>query len=129
MDGNSHDVGRHETQPSPQQRNDVARHENQPGPQQRPTSLALLYPARALPAIFQNVFWPAFSSPWPFGYDTIFTTAFAAAAAGRDNDDCRQSVDANAIIERLRAEVGPNAEQMERLQRPTFRGSRPRACS
>src|SRR5262249_19443066 len=28
---------------------------------------ALLYPSRAMPTIFQNVFWPAFSSPWPFG--------------------------------------------------------------
>lgn len=97
--------------------NDVARHENQPGPQQRPVSFALLYPARALAPIFQNVFWPAFSSPWPFGYDMIFTTAFAAAPADRNNDDCRQSVDANAIVERLRAEIGPNAEQMERLLR------------
>jgi hypothetical protein len=97
--------------------NDVARHETQPAPQQHPVSLALLYPARALPPIFQNVFWPAFSSPWPFGYDTIFTTAFAAAPADRTRDDCRQSVDANAVVERLRAELGPTAQQMERLQR------------
>lgn len=96
--------------------NDVVRHEPQPTPQQRAVGLALLYPARALPPIFQNVFWPAFSSPWPFGYDTIFTTAFAAASADR-NDDCRQSVDANAIVARLRAEIALTAEQMERLQR------------
>jgi hypothetical protein len=97
--------------------NDVARHEAQPGSQQRPVSLALLYPGRALAPIFQNVFWPAFSSPWPFDYDTIFTTAFAEAPANRNRDDCRQSVDAGAIVERLRAEIGPTAEQMERLQR------------
>ena len=96
--------------------NNVA-HDSQSAPQQRPTSLALLYPARALPPIFQNVFWPAFFSPWPFSYDTIFTTAFAAAPADRNQDDCRQSVDANAIVERLRAEIGPSAEQMEHLQR------------
>jgi LTXXQ motif family protein len=106
MHGSTNDVGRHENQ-----------HENPPGLQQRPVSLALLYPARALPPIFQNVFWPAFSSPWPFGYDTIFTTAFATAPADRNDNDCRQLVDANAIVERLRAEIGPNAEQMERLQR------------
>lgn len=97
--------------------NDVARHEAQPALQQHPVSLALLYPARALPPIFQNVFWPAFSSPWPFGYDTIFTTAFAAAPADRTRDNCQQSVDANAMVERLRAEIGPTAQQMERLQR------------
>jgi len=96
---------------------DVARHEPQPTPQRRVVSLALLYPARALPPIFQNVFWPAFSSPWPFGYNTIFTTAFAATPADQNHDDCRQSVDANAIVERLRAEIGPSTEQMERLQR------------
>ena len=106
MRGNTNDVGRHENQ-----------HENPPGAQQRPVSLALLYPARALPAIFENVFWPAFSSPWPFGYDTIFTTAFATAFADRNDNDCRQLVDANAIVERLRAEIGPDAAQMERLQR------------
>jgi hypothetical protein len=97
--------------------NDVARHEPQPAPQLRAVSLALLYPARALPPIFQNVFWPAFSSPWPFGYDTIFTTAFAAAPTDRNHDDCRQSVDANAIVERVRAEIGLTAAQIERLQR------------
>jgi len=97
--------------------NDVARHENPPALQQHPVSLALLYPARALPPIFQNVFWPAFSSPWPFGYDTIFTTAFAEAPADRNRADCQQSVDANAIVGRLRAEIRPTPEQMERLQR------------
>jgi hypothetical protein len=76
-----------------------------------------LYPARALSPIFQNVFSPAFSSPWPFGYDTIFTTAFAASLGNRNRDDCQQSIDANAIVERLRGEIGPSAEQMERLQR------------
>jgi LTXXQ motif family protein len=105
MHGNPNDVTHHEPGQAPQ----VA--------QQRPVSLALLYPARALPPIFQNVFWPAFSSPWPFGYDTIFATAFATAAADRARDDCQQSIDANAIVERLRAEIGPTAEQMERLQR------------
>jgi hypothetical protein len=105
MHGNPNDVTRHEPGQAPQ------------AAQQRPVSLALLYPARALPPIFQNVFWPAFSSPWPFGYDTIFATAFATAAADRARDDCQQSIDANAIVERLRAEIGPTAEQMERLQR------------
>jgi hypothetical protein len=79
--------------------------------------MALLYPSGALPAIFQNVFWPAFSSPWPFGYQTIFATAFAPAAADNGAAQCRQPFDANATIERLRAEIDPNAEQMEKLQR------------
>lgn len=98
--------------------NDVARHQSPSAAQAAPrSSLALLYPARALSPIFQNVFWPAFSSPWPFSYDAIFTTAFAAPTADRGREECPQSLDANAMVERLRAEIGPNAEQMERLQR------------
>src|SRR5215471_8463723 len=112
MHGNTNDVARRESRSASQQRR-----ESQSAPQQRASSFALLYPNQALAPIFQNVFWPAFSSPWPFGYDTIFTTAFAEAPANRNGDDCRQSVDASAIVERLRGEVGPSAEQMERLQR------------
>jgi len=103
MHGNAHDAARHESQ--------------QGAPQHGTVSLALLYPARALPPIFQNVFWPAFSSPWPFSYDAIFTTAFATQSADRGGDECRQPLDGNALVERLRAEIGPNAEQMELLQR------------
>ncbi len=103
MHGNSNDVARRESQSA----GEVAPREN----------LALLYPARALSPIFQNVFWPASSSPWPFSYDAIFTTAFAPPAAERGREDCAKPLDANAIVERLRAEIGPNAEQMEQLQR------------
>ena len=95
--------------------NDVAGRESQGGQQRRAVSLALFYPAYALPPTFQNVFWPAFSSPWPFGYDAIFGTAFAAT--DRSRADCPQSLDANAMVERIRAEIGPNAEQMQHLQR------------
>ena len=102
--------------------NEATRHDNQQSAQRQPTAqrqvtLASLYPSRALPAIFQNVFWPAFSSPWPFGYETIFSTAFASAPADQNADQCRQTIDANAMVERIRAEIGPSAQQMERLQR------------
>jgi len=98
--------------------NDVVRHDSQTAAEPAPrANLALVYPDRALSPIFQNVFWPAFSSPWPFSYDAIFTTAFATPTAERSRGDCAQPLDANAIVERLRAEIGPNAEQMERLQR------------
>jgi hypothetical protein len=110
MHGDSKETPRHESQES--QHQTPSQHAS---PQQ--VSWALLYPARTLPAIFQNILWPAFSSPWPFGYETMFSTAFAAAAGDRNTDQCRQSFDANAMIERLRAEIGPNQAQMERLQR------------
>jgi hypothetical protein len=118
MHGNTNHVGRHESPSGDVGRHespsgDVGRHES-PSGAQRSVTFALLYPERALPAIFQNVFWPAYSSPWPFGYDTIFTTAFAATPADRSGNNCRQTVDANAMMERLQAEIGPTAEQMER---------------
>jgi hypothetical protein len=50
-----------------------------PSAQNAGQNVALLYPNAALPAIFQNIFWPAYSSSWPFGYQAIFTTAFAKA--------------------------------------------------
>jgi hypothetical protein len=96
---------------------DVGRRESEPVQQHHPVSPALFYPSRALPPIFQNVFWPAFSSPWPFAYDAIFTTAFAASPTDSSRDDCPQSLDARAMVEHIRAQLGPNAEQMERLQR------------
>lgn len=80
-------------------------------------TLALLYPGRALSPVFQNVFWPAFSSPWPFGYETIFTTAFGSASAERTGEQCSATFDANAMVERLRAEIDPSPEQMQGLQR------------
>jgi len=79
---------------------------------------ALLYPSLALPAIFQNVFWPVYASPWPFGYQAIFTTAFAKAPPAQDPRLCQQPpFDADAIVGRLRAKIAPTAAQMQLLQR------------
>lgn len=96
--------------------NDVARRE-QPQESAHHVTYALLYPSRALPVVFQNIFWPSFSSSWPFGYEKIFSTAFAPAPTDRNSDLCRQPLDANSIVERIRTEVGPNPDQTERLMR------------
>src|SRR5580692_8228719 len=40
----------------------------------------LLYPALALPAVYDEIFSPPSSSPWPFSYDAILGTAFAKTA-------------------------------------------------
>jgi len=94
--------------------NDVARRE-QPQEAAHHVTYALLYPSRALPVVFQNIFWPGYSSPWPFGYEKIFSTAFAPAPADRNSDLCRQPLDANAMVERIRTEIGPTPDQTERL--------------
>lgn len=79
-------------------------------------SPALVYPSLALPVIFQNVFWPG-ASQWPFGYQNIFTTAFAKIAADRDGRQCQQPLDANAIVGRITNDISPTAEQMPLLQK------------
>jgi LTXXQ motif family protein len=79
-------------------------------------SPALVYPSLALPAIFQNVFWPN-ASQWPFGYQNIFTTAFAKIPADQDQRLCQQVLDPNAMVGRISAEVSPTADQMPLLQK------------
>jgi LTXXQ motif family protein len=93
-------------------RHDVAH----PEPAQSITS-ALLYPNLALPLVFQNVLFPDYASPWPFGYDRIFSTAFARMPASEDRRLCRPAVDPNAIVARIRDAVAPTADQMPQLQR------------
>jgi hypothetical protein len=79
-------------------------------------SPALVYPSLALPAIFQNVFWPN-ASQWPFGYQNIFTTAFAKIPTDQDQRLCQQALDPNAMVGRISAEVSPTADQMPLLQK------------
>jgi hypothetical protein len=77
---------------------------------------ALLYPNTALPPIIENVFFPAYSSSWPFGYQAIFTTAFAKAPR-QDSNLCQASFDPNRIVGRMGNEVSPTADQSQLLQR------------
>ena len=87
-------------------------------PSQAGVTSALLYPNLALPAIFQNVFWPNYASPWPFGYQRIFSTAFAKMPASEDQRLCQPSVDANAIVGRIvRARCRRPPDQRPLLQK------------
>ncbi len=79
-------------------------------------SPALVYPSLALPVIFENVFWPT-GSQWPFGYQNIFTTAFAKIPVERDERLCQQPLDANAMVGRISSEISPSADQMPLLQK------------
>lgn len=93
-------------------RHEAARAESAQG-----VTSALLYPNLALPAILQNVFFPDYASPWPFGYERIFSTAFAKLPASEDRRLCQPSVDTNAIVTRISSEVAPGADQQQPLQR------------
>jgi len=84
---------------------------------ERGTTQALLYTDLALAAIFQNIFWPAYASPWPFGYRDIFATAFAKPRPARDARLCQQTDGADTIVDRIQSAIAPTAEQSQLLQR------------
>lgn len=78
---------------------------------------ALIYPNLALPAIYQSIFFPANAAPWPFGYESIFSTAFAKARVSGDPHLCQPMADANEIVGRIRSEISPTPDQMPALQK------------
>jgi len=77
---------------------------------------ALLYPSTAVPSIIENIFFPSYSSPWPFDYQVIFTTAFAKVLR-QGPSLCQATFDPTAIIGRISNEVTPAADQSQLLQR------------
>jgi hypothetical protein len=77
---------------------------------------ALLYPSIALPSIIENIFFPTYSSPWPFGYQAIFTTAFAKAPR-QDSNFCQATFEPRVVIGRISNEVMLTADQSQLLQR------------
>ena len=93
--------------------NDIARSESG---SPKGTTSALLHPSIALPSIINNIFFPTYSSPWPFDYQAIFTTAFAKAPR-QDSNLCQVSIDPSAIIGRISNEVMLTADQSQLLQR------------
>src|SRR5499427_1952077 len=80
------------------------------------TTSALLYPSIALPSIIENIFFSTYSSPWPFDYQAIFTTAFAKAPR-QDPSLCQASFDPRAVIGRISNEVMLSDDQSQLLQR------------
>lgn len=80
-------------------------------------SSALLYPALALPVVYNDIFAPSSSPspPWPFSYQAIFQAAFAKAKL--DPAACQRPVDANAIVARINNAVRPTGAQVQQLQK------------
>jgi hypothetical protein len=77
----------------------------------------LLYPAFVLPAVNDEIFSPPSSSPWPFNYDAILQTAFAITAPDQDAAPCPQPNRQSAVAERVRAEIRPNGNQVQQMQK------------
>jgi LTXXQ motif family protein len=77
---------------------------------------ALLYPGLALPILYGEIFWPTFSSGWPFGYADIFRTAFAKSRPDHGAHACQQPDRATAIVARIKRKIRPRAAQLRLLQ-------------
>src|SRR5580700_6160215 len=77
----------------------------------------LLYPVLALPAVYDEIFSPPSSSPWPFSYDAILQTAFAKTAPDQDAAACPQPNRQSAVAERIRAEIRPTGNQLQQMQK------------
>ena len=75
---------------------------------------ALLNPSLALPAIYDEVFWPA--SSWPLGYDEILQAAFGKTAGGRDRRVC-QADRGSEVVKRLAGVIRPDEAQRPLLQK------------
>jgi hypothetical protein len=101
------------TAPPPQR---AAAPQTMPAPSQGLMS-PLLYPALALPAVYDLIFSQSASSPWPFSYDAILQTAFARTAADQNGPACPQPNRQSAVFERIRAEIRPTGNQLQQSQK------------
>ncbi|HEY2535293.1 MAG TPA: Spy/CpxP family protein refolding chaperone [Xanthobacteraceae bacterium] len=80
-------------------------------------SSALYYPAIALPDLFDDIFWPDPSGPWPFSYESIFRTAFANPLPDQGPHPCQQADRSAELVQRISEQTKPNAAQSQILQR------------
>src|SRR5580704_6407978 len=87
------------------------------GPASQGLISPLLYPVLALPAVYDEIFSPPSSSPWPFSYDAILQTAFAKTAPDQNAAACPQPNRQSAVAERVRAEIRPTGNQMQQMQK------------
>src|SRR5580692_1133270 len=77
----------------------------------------LLYPALALPVVYDEIFSPSSALPWPFSYDAILQTAFAKTAPDQNAAACPQPNRQSAVAARIRAEIRPTANQSQQMQK------------
>lgn len=77
----------------------------------------LLYPVLALPAVYDEIFSSPSSSPQLFSYDAILQTAFAKTPPDQAAAQCPQPNRQSAVAERIRAEIRPNGNQLQQMQK------------
>jgi len=79
-------------------------------------SPSLLYPVLAWPSLYDDIFWPRASDPWAFGYQNIFTQAFAKYSPQRASAFCPNRVSTDEVVMRIARETMPTAAQKPLLQ-------------
>ena len=79
-------------------------------------SPSLLYPVLAWPTLDNDIFWPRASAPWAFGYDDIFSQAFAKYSPQRLAAFCPARISVDEIVMRITRETMPTAAQKPLLQ-------------
>jgi LTXXQ motif family protein len=77
---------------------------------------SLLYPVLAWPTLDDDIFWPRASVPWAFGYDDIFSQAFAKYSPQRVAALCPTRIAADELVMRITRETMPTAAQRPVLQ-------------
>ena len=80
------------------------------------SSPSLLYPVLAWPALDDDIFWPRASVPWAFGYDDIFSQAFAKYSPQRVAAFCPTRISVDDLVMRITRETAPTAAQKPLLQ-------------
>lgn len=79
-------------------------------------SPSLLYPVLAWPSLDDDIFWPRASVPWAFGYDDIFSQAFAKYSPQRVAAFCPTRISVDELVMRITRETMPTAAQKPLLQ-------------
>jgi hypothetical protein len=74
-------------------------------------SPSLLYPVLAWPALDEDIFFPRASAPWAFGYDDIFSEAFAKYSPQRLAAFCPTRISVDELVMRITRETMPTAAQ------------------
>ena len=78
----------------------------------------LLYPVLALPSLYDNIFRPKASAPWPFGYQDILDQAFGKYAPDeRTSNLCLDRIATEETVARIARETMPTAAQSPALQK------------
>ena len=77
---------------------------------------SLLYPVLAWPSLYYDIFWPRTSAPWAFGYDNIFSEAFAKYSPQRASAFCPYRISTDEVAMRIARETMPTVAQKTLLQ-------------